>query len=62
MQWLAVLIARSKTWRSNKIKNQPNRCKEKMDISTVPIIVTLNDISLEVRKKPASEPVYFTHV
>jgi len=44
------------------MKNQSNCCEEKADICTVPIIVTLNDISLEVKKKPASEPVYFTHV
>jgi len=62
MQWLAVLTVRSKAWRSNKMKNQSNCCEEKVDICTVPIIVTLNDISLEVKKKPASEPVYFTHV
>ena len=62
LQWLAVLPACSKTWRSNKMKNQPNYCEEKIDSSTVPIVVTLNDVSLEVRKKSASEPIYFTHL
>ena len=33
-----------------------------MDISVVPIVVTLNDVPLEVNKKPASEPIYFTHL
>jgi len=44
------------------MKNQPNCCKEKMDINAVPIVVTLNDVSLEVNRKPAREIVYFTHL
>lgn len=44
------------------MKNQLNRCEEKIDSSTVQIVVTLNEVSLEVRKKSASEPLYFTHL
>jgi len=44
------------------MNNQPKCCKEKLDSSIVQIVVTLNDVPLEVRKKSASEPIYFTHL
>jgi len=44
------------------MNNQSQCCKEKLDDSTVQIIVTLNEVPLEVRKKAASEPIYITHL
>ena len=44
------------------MKNHTSCCKEKIDGSIVPIVVALNDVSLEVSKKSASEPIYFTHL
>lgn len=48
--------------RSDKMNNQSRTCKEKLDESTVQIVMTLNDIPLEVRKKAASEPIYIAHL
>ena len=41
---------------------QSKCCKEKLDGSTIEIVVTLNDVPLEVRKKAAREPIYITHL
>ncbi len=47
---------------NDKMNNQSRCCKEKLDNSTIKIVVSLNDVSLEVRKKAASEPIYITHL
>ena len=52
----------SNSSRTDKMNNRSERCKEKTNACTVEIVVTLNDVPLEVRKKAASEPIYITHL
>jgi hypothetical protein len=47
---------------SNKMKNQSKYSMKKLDGGVVPIVLTLNDTPLEVRKKSASEPTYIDHL
>jgi hypothetical protein len=44
------------------MKKQSQCCKEKLDNSTIPAVITLNDIPLEERKRAAKEPIYITHL
>ncbi len=44
------------------MNNRSECCKEKPNAYAVEIVVTLNDVPLEVRKKAASEPIYITHL
>ena len=40
-----------------------NKCsKEKLEGGIDPVVVTLNDVSPELRKKAAGEPTYITHL
>jgi len=40
-----------------------NKCgKEKLKDNVEPIVVTLNDVPSELRKKAASEPTYIAHL
>jgi hypothetical protein len=42
--------------------NQSKCFKEKINIDPVQIVVALNDVPIELRKKSASEPIYITHL
>ncbi|MGA3060297.1 MAG: hypothetical protein ABSD92_08005 [Candidatus Bathyarchaeia archaeon] len=44
------------------MNNQSKGCKEKLESDVVQVVVALNDVPLEVRKKSDSEPIYFTHL
>jgi hypothetical protein len=44
------------------MKNRSECCKEKPNAYAAEIVVTLNDVPLEARKKAASEPIYITHL
>jgi hypothetical protein len=52
----------SETWERNKMNNQSKHSKEKLDSSIVPIVLTLNDVTLEERKKSATQPTYIDHL
>ena len=63
MQWLSIPIACfPKTGRSDKMNNQSKCCEDQLDSGIVKTVVTLKDVPLEVRKKLASKPLYFTHL
>ncbi len=47
---------------SYKMNSQPEHSKLKLDGSVVPIVLTLNDGPLEVRKKSVNEPIYIDHL
>jgi hypothetical protein len=48
--------------RSDKMNNQSKVCKKKLNRGTVQIAKSLSNVSIEVRKKAASEPIYVNHL
>ena len=50
------------TWRSNKMNSQSKHNKVKLDSDVAPIVLTLNDLSHEVKKNSANEPIYIDHL
>ena len=48
--------------RSNKMNSQSKQNKAKLDSDVDPIVLTLNDLSHEVKKNSASEPIYIDHL
>ncbi len=43
------------------MNNQSKSSKKNLDNDVVPIVLTLKEVTLEVRKKSASEPIYIAH-
>ena len=50
------------TWGSNKMNSQSKQNKAKLDSGVDPIVLTLNDLSHEVKKNSANETVYIDHL
>jgi hypothetical protein len=44
------------------MNNQSKHNKAKLDSDVAPIILTLNDVSLKVKKNSESEPIYIDHL
>ena len=44
------------------MNKQSQHNKVKLDSGVVPIVLTLNDAPLKVKKNSASEPIYIDHV
>jgi hypothetical protein len=59
---MVQLSSMLETRRSNKMKKQPKYGMKKLDSGFVPIILTLNDVPLKVKKNPESEPFYIDHL
>jgi len=47
---------------SDKMNNQSKYCTKKLNKGIVQMSKSLTDISLEMRKKSASEPIYIAHL
>jgi hypothetical protein len=46
----------------NKMKNQYRSSKEKLDSGVIPIVLTIDDVPIELRRKSANEPTYVDHL
>jgi hypothetical protein len=59
---MVQLSSLHETRRSGEMKNQPKYRMENLDSGVVPIVLTLNDVPLKVKKNSESEPIYIDHL